>query len=119
MIKRVVLLLLFICLCNCEELIEVEDISNEEVTVLAPVDNTILETNVVNFSWQTLEFAETYHLQVAKPSFVAAQEIVLDTIISSSNFTKILESNPYQWRIKAKNSAYETQFSTQNLIIED
>jgi hypothetical protein len=110
---------LLICLYNCEELIEVEDISNEVVTILAPVNNTILETNVINFSWQVLEFAETYHLQVAKPSFVAAQEIVLDTIISSTNFTKILESSPYQWRIKAKNFGYETQYTTQNLTIED
>lgn len=119
MIKKTIILLLTICFCNCEELIEVEDITDETVSILAPVDNSILETTTVTFTWQTLEFAETYHLQVANPNFNAAQEIVLDTIIDSNSFTQTLVSSSYQWRVKAINSGYETPYVTQNLTIEN
>lgn len=119
MIKKIIILFFVICCCSCEQLIEVEDISNEAVTILAPANNIALDTTSVNFSWQALEFAEDYHLQVAKPNFDTAQEIVLDTIVGSTSFSKTLLSNTYQWRIKAKNFGYETQYTTQNLTIEN
>ena len=119
MIKKTLLFLLVICFHNCEQLIEVEDISNETLTILAPSDNITVDTTTINFSWQVLDYAETYHLQIAKPNFDVTQEIIEDTLISSTNFIKSLSSGNYQWRIKAKNFGYETQYTTQNLTIED
>ncbi len=104
---------------GCEELIEVEDITNETVSILAPVNNSTLTDTTVNFSWQALEFAESYQLQIALPNFENAQAIVEDTTLTASNFTKTLELGIYQWRIKAINFAYETAFTTLNLNIED
>lgn len=117
--KKIISLILLVCCMSCEEIIEVEDISNELLTILAPIDNSTLDTVTINFSWQDLEFAEDYHLQIAKPNFDAAQEIVLDTIVVSSSFTETLLSNTYQWRVKANNFGYETQYTTQNLTIEN
>ncbi|WP_418639274.1 hypothetical protein [Winogradskyella sp.] len=119
MLKKIIILVLFINFYNCEDLIEVEDISNESVTILAPVDNSALDTTTVSFSWDSLEYAESYQLQIAKPNFDYAQEIILDTIIRATNFTKTLLSNSYQWRVRAKNFGYETTYTMRNLTIED
>ena len=104
---------------SCEDLIEVEDISNETVNILAPVDNITLNTTNVNFSWQPLDFAESYQLQVASPDFENAQVILEDTLVNVTNFAKTLEVGAYQWRVKAINFAYETSYTTQNLTIEN
>lgn len=117
--NRLYFIILLATFCSCEELIEVEDISNETVSVLAPANNSILESTMVNFTWQPIDRAESYQLQVALPNFDNAQTIVEDTIISTTNYTKTLESGNYQWRIKAINFAYETLFTTQNLTIEE
>lgn len=119
MCKFLKYLLLFGLLFSCSEVIEVKDISNDLVVILAPVNNSVLQTSTVNFSWEALDFAETYKLQIAKPDFETAQTIVEDTIVSVTEFSKTLEASSYQWRIKAINSAYETAYSTQNLSIED
>ena len=119
MIKRLTLLVCLIVLSNCEQIIEVEDISNEHIVVLSPVNNTTLTSNEVNFTWEPLDFAEQYQLQIAHPNFEAAEVFVEDTIITANSFIKPLVTNTYQWRIRALNFAYETQYTTQNLTIED
>ena len=119
MIRRLWFILMLGLIYSCEQLIEVEDISHETVSILAPANDTILDGTSVNFSWQPIEFAETYQLQIAMPNFDTAEVIVEDTIIATVNFVKTLEIANYQWRIKAINSAYETVYTTQNLTIED
>ncbi|MDG5490654.1 hypothetical protein [Psychroserpens sp. SPM9] len=110
---------MLVSLYSCEEIIAVEDISNETVSIMAPTNNATISITSINFSWQPIEFADQYQLQIATPDFESTQQIVADTIISTSSFTKALEANSYQWRVKAINFAYETQFTTQNLIVED
>lgn len=119
MIKKIIAIVMVCAVFNCEELIEVEDISNETVSILAPVNNLIINDNTVNFSWESLNFSEEYKLQIASPSFDSAIEIVEDTLISSTNFSKTLTTGDYQWRVKAINFGYETTYTTQNLTIED
>lgn len=117
--KRIILALVLTGFFNCEELIEVEDISNETVLILAPADNIILNSTTVNFTWDVLEYTEEYQLQIALPNFEAAQAIVEDTLISTTSFTKDLTEGNYQWRIKAINFGYETQYTTHTLTIEN
>jgi len=119
MVRKFCALLTLITVLGCEQLIEVEDISNETVSILGPANNLIIDTSSVNFSWESLEFAELYQLQIAMPSFDTPQNIVEDTIIYTTSFIKTLSANTYQWRIKAKNFGYETPYTTQNITIED
>lgn len=119
MLKKILFGLLLLSFSNCEDIIAVEDISEETIMVLAPSNNISIGNGEVNFSWQPIEYAVSYHLQIVTPNFEVSQQIVEDTIISTSSFSKVLEANEYQWRIKAINFAYETQFTTQNLTIED
>jgi hypothetical protein len=104
---------------SCADIIEVEDISNEIVTILAPSDTSVLTINDVNFSWNSIEDAEQYNLQIATPSFEAATQIVLDTTISTTNFTKTLDLGDFEWRIRAENSDFQTNYTTQSFTIEE
>jgi len=118
--KKILLITIFIiCIISCEEIIEVNDISQDQVIVLAPTDSSIITNNNIRFSWQELDFATTYRLQIAHPNFMSAIQIEEDTLLNSSSFEKTLETGNYEWRVKALNSAYETEYQTQSFSIEE
>lgn len=108
---------------GCEEIVSVADISEEFIEVLAPSNNAILEEGSITFSWEELEFADQYQLQIATPSFEMANQVILDTIVGDStqavrNISFNLSPENYQWRIRGLNSEFATSYTTQNLIIE-
>ena len=88
----------------------VKDLSEETVVLLAPKEQTELSTGTVVFSWETVEDATHYQLQVASPNFESARQGVIDTLVSSRNFSFDLTPEVYQWRLRALNSAYETPY---------
>ncbi|MFV0571690.1 MAG: hypothetical protein ACK5M1_04555 [Xanthomarina gelatinilytica] len=117
--KKIIFIILFgVVILACDDIIEVEDISERTVTVLAPTDESILTITDVNFSWNDVEDSEQYRLQIATPDFETATQIVLDTTIVFTNFTKTLELGNYEWRIRAENSDYQTAYTTQRFSIE-
>jgi hypothetical protein len=111
-----VTLSLFI-LFSCEEILLEKDISNKEVVILAPMENAQFFSTGVTFSWEKLEDATQYHLQIAKPNFSSPLQIVVDTIIASNSFTYQLNVGEYEWRIKGVNSAYETPYKSRFFAI--
>ena len=120
MMKRVIVVLsIFIIVINCDDIIEVEDISNDNVTLLAPTNGTILNITDLTFTWQALEDAESYHIQIATPSFSEALQIVSDSIVTVLRFSTTLDANEYQWRVRAENSGYQTLYTTQSFTIEE
>ena len=104
---------------TCDDIIEVEDISNEIVILLAPTNEATLNTSSLNFNWESIEDAETYHIQIATPNFNQAQQIVNDSIVNTLNFSTTLDPNIYQWRVRGENSAYQTSYTIQNFSIEN
>lgn len=119
MFKKVIIVFFISSFFTCEELIEVEDITNESITVLAPVDNSTFNASSINFRWEPLEFADQYEIQIATPSFESALQIVEDTIITATSFDKSLGTNQYEWRVRGINFAYETNYTTQSLTVEE
>lgn len=122
--KRIIVLglVLLMTLYSCEDIISIPDISEDQVTILAPAEGIILEDTSVTFSWEELEFADQYQLQVATPNFVTTGQLVVDTILGDStqtfrNFTTTLESNMYQWRIRALNEGFQTPYTTSSFSI--
>jgi len=109
---RYLIILLAMCFISCEEILLVPDISKEEVVLTAPANNVTLSFSGVTLSWEPVENADKYHLQIATPNFDAAQKIVLDTIITKSSYTQQLNVGKYEWKVKAINSAYETTYSS-------
>ena len=115
---KIVLLLLALITFSCEDIIEVPDISQKVVVVLAPTEDVVINETNINFSWNTVEDADTYKLQIATPNFEEATQIVLDTTITNTNFTKTLDLGSYQWRVRAENSDYQTNDTTQSFTVE-
>lgn len=97
--------------------IGIEDISNDVVTILAPINNAEIEEGLINFNWDSVENASQYRLQIVQPDFENAIQFVTDTLIINNNFSIQLGSNFYEWRIQALNDISETAFTTQSITI--
>ena len=116
--KKGVILICTVIMLSCSDIIGVEDISENTIVVLAPTEASVLNITDVNFSWYAVEDSDQYKLQIARPTFDSAVQIVLDTTITTTNFSKTLELGAYQWRIRAENSDYETAYTKQSFTIE-
>lgn len=119
-----VIAVMVLAIGGCEDILEVPDISNETVAVLAPTEGSVLTTNEVSFNWEEIEEATLYQVQVATPSFVNAAQIVLDSVIREDTLGNIqtqinqdIVNGSYQWRVKALNSGFETGFTLSNFQV--
>lgn len=118
--KVIVLTCLLTVFMSCDDIIEPQDISNEVVNLLAPSNNVVLQDSTVNLSWDQLEDAEFYKFQIATPTFLEAVQIVQDSTVNTSSFLINLNRNTnYQWRVKAFNASYETEYTTQSFSIAE
>lgn len=120
MIKKITFLALalLVGLASCADILEVPDISEQSVTILAPTDGSVLEFNAINFNWETVEEATGYRIQIATPNFENAAQFVLDSVVEVDSVGYVaprLEQNllngDYEWRIRAFNSDYETGYT--------
>lgn len=118
-IKRTLFAIAFVVgLASCSDILEVPDISEQFVTVLAPTDGSVLDVNAISFNWETVDEATGYHIQIATPNFENAAQFVLDSVVEVDSLgyvTLRLEQNllngNYEWRIRAFNSDYETGYT--------
>ncbi|WP_411032225.1 hypothetical protein [Spongiimicrobium sp. 3-5] len=117
--------LFFMGVCfSCEDVLEVPDISNQRVELLAPSDGSTVRDSIVNFTWNGVAEANAYLIQVATPSFENAAQIVLDSVVVldttflGTKATRILPNSSYEWRVKAQNSDFETPFSVTSFAVE-
>lgn len=117
-----VLVLLF---WSCEDILEVPDISNQSVSILAPEEGSIIQNNDVTFNWQLVADATAYNVQIATPNFESTVQILLDSIIQEdtlgnvrTNITQTLLNGNYTWRIRAQNSDYETPYTINTFEVD-
>ncbi|EGV42230.1 hypothetical protein BZARG_383 [Bizionia argentinensis JUB59] len=115
--KKGLYLIIVLVAFNCSEIIEVENISNNTISILAPTDTSVLTEANVQFSWNLVEDAERYKLQIATPNFQNTLAIKEDTIITATSFSKSLNSGNYEWRVRAENSDYHTKYATQGFSV--
>ncbi|WP_046745016.1 hypothetical protein [Kordia zhangzhouensis] len=101
----IIWLLLFL---SCDDILE-EDLSNDLVIPIMPSEGSTIVNNLVNFSWQSLEGADNYRLQLVRPS--QNNMILLDSLVSGTSFQYPLEPGMYQWRVRGENFAYDTAYS--------
>ncbi|WP_445713183.1 hypothetical protein [Flavobacterium sp.] len=116
-LKYVFGFLLVFTFLSCEEVLMEDDISDETIVLLAPADNAQFFSTSVTLTWEPVQYATKYRLQIAKPNFATATEIVLDTELTTTSFTQQLNIGDYEWRVKAINSAYETNYVARRLTV--
>jgi hypothetical protein len=104
-------------LISCEEIFLVKDISDQKINLTTPQNDAQLNASGITFLWESLKDSVKYQIQIAKPNFESPLQIVLDTTIVKTTFSKQLPVGKYEWRVKALNSSYETQYSKRNFTI--
>lgn len=102
---------------SCEKIIE-ENISKKQIDVLSPADSLVTYANAITFWWEQMKGADAYRLQIVKPDLEQIAELVLDTLVSGNKFLMDLSPGHYQWRIRAENSAYESDYYVRTLVID-
>ncbi len=119
--KKLIVIVVLIFMFSCEEIINEQNITSDTIQLIAPSENRLLKTNEnIVFNWEALNGATDYQLQIATPNFANASQIVKDTLIQRIDFR--IDSLPvsnYEWRVKALNSAYETEYTTNGFVVEE
>src|SRR5687767_4603767 len=94
-------LLLFVVISSCEEVLE-KDLTNNKVVLEAPSNNVITNDSIHNFSWEEMEGAFEYQLQIVSPRFDSIAKLVADTTMTTVIFLDMtLQKGNYQWRVRA------------------
>jgi len=97
-------------LSSCDDIIE-PSLSKQQVQLEAPVDQYQSTSYTVNFWWDAVDHALSYHLQVVSPTFAAPGGLVLDTVVKTYKFMYTLTPGNYQWRVMAQNGSSQTDYS--------
>lgn len=99
-------LISFIIIYACDDILE-EDITNDFIQIISPLEGTVIEGNTVQFSWQALEGADDYKIQIIKSN----QVYEVDSLVTTNAFVYTLSEGSYKWRIRGENFAYQTAFN--------
>lgn len=102
---------------SCKDIQE-EDISGLTVVLHTPANSTTTEVLTHTFWWSKIDGATEYNLQIASPSFLTPEYLILDSNVTSNKYTFTLNPGSYEWRVKAMNGAYETDYTTYTLQID-
>ncbi|MBB3058143.1 hypothetical protein [Mucilaginibacter gotjawali] len=98
-------------LSSCTEIIE-PSLSKQQIQLEAPVDQYQSTSYTINFWWDAVDHALSYHLQVVSPTFVAPGGLILDTMVHNYRFSYTLNPGNYQWRVMAENGSSQTAWSS-------
>lgn len=102
---------------SCNDLVD-KNLSSLNIIVLSPRDSFISYNYDMVFQWEAIEGINGYRFQVAQPSFLDMQLLVVDTFLTSTKYTVQLLPGKYQWRLRAENGTYSTPFVTRQLTID-
>lgn len=109
----------FLITFSCEEIVLEDDISEEIVQLVAPMDKADFFSTGITFTWEPIESVTQYRIQIARPNFTNPLQIVADTIVKTTSFSTQLNIGDYEWRVKGLNSAYNTVYSTRSLKVSN
>lgn len=108
-LRSSVVLIVFV-ISACSDVFE-KNISQSNVVVIIPQSADTLISNQVHFKWEKLNGASEYELHIVSSAFNNIEKYVLDSLIEENEFKIILEPGYYEYKIRALNSAYQTDFS--------
>lgn len=109
-------LLSFMFISSCSEIFE-KDISDKKLILISPADSLETETFSVVFWWDHLQDASEYNLQIVSPNFYEPAIVVIDTFTTENRLEITLSPGDYEWRIRALNGGYATEYQYRILTI--
>jgi hypothetical protein len=102
---------------SCDDII-VPDISEDNLVLIAPADSMVTTVKDQTFWWKENSSAESYQLVIVSPTIANPVRLELDTTITKQQFDVTLAAGTYEWCVRGKNSAYETEYTCRVLIVE-
>lgn len=105
-INKIILSLLTIVVFSCEDILE-KDITDDIVQTISPAEGDVIETNTINFQWNSLKGATKYRLQV----FNENKSIALDSLVNKTNLNFELPAGEYKWKVRGENFGYQSIYS--------
>ncbi|MGJ8734795.1 MAG: hypothetical protein ACSHW4_16685, partial [Cellulophaga sp.] len=72
-----------------------------------PTEGVTIEGNTVQFTWESLDGADDYEIQIINSN----QVYEVDSLVTTNTFEYVLNSDAYQWRVRAENFAYSTAYT--------
>lgn len=106
-ISKIILLATTMILFSCEDILE-EDITNDTIQTVSPVERDTISSNVVNFQWNTIKGANKYRVQV----FNETLAVVLDSLVANKlSLTHPFLPGTYKWRVRGENAGYQSTYS--------
>ncbi|MAT90939.1 MAG: hypothetical protein CMC35_09625 [Flavobacteriaceae bacterium] len=112
--------LIIICFLSCEEeggLLFESDISEQNVSLIAPGEGTSVPEGTIFFDWEAIDDASTYEVQVARPDFENTEQLLYNFEDSLNTAQLSLNIGEYAWRVRAKNSGYQTEYTTASFSV--
>jgi hypothetical protein len=116
--NRILLMLFVAAMWSCDDFFE-DDLSEESIEVISPLDNLMTTKTTLTFWWNPVNDATHYRLLIVSPNFDTILSNPLDTNLTSTKFIMSLNPGRYNWSVRALNSSSETQPYVQNLTILD
>lgn len=115
--KYLFLSLTILLMLSCNQ-VKVEDLSEKNVLLNAPGNG--LHTTILShtFHWDPVEGATSYQIQIVKPDFGFIEAFILDSITNNTSYYYTLFPGAFEWRVRALNNAYESPYTTYQLIID-
>lgn len=101
------LVILSLIIFACDDILE-EDITNDDIQITAPLNGAIIVGNTVEFSWEQIDGADDYRIQILKEIQAA---VIVDSVISNTFFSYTFDTGDYKWRVRAENFAYNTSYT--------
>lgn len=94
-------------------------IETAEVILDAPSNEAVIKNAEVNFSWDEIQDAQGYRLQIARPSFLSGAEVIEDTLITQLNYTfSGFFFGDYEWRVRGELDGATSPYTTRSFSIE-
>lgn len=113
--KIVIAIIFSMCIVSCVDIIE-PSLEKEKVVLLAPKD-TQSSIYAQSFTFEKLQNATYYQIQIAIPNFDSAQHIFMDTNITSNVLRVTLAPQRYELRVKAFNGSSNTDWTYKKMTI--
>lgn len=134
--KIIPIILILFSVFACDDIFE-NDISKDDVQVVAPRNNAMVQSGDISFCWRELIGATRYRITIVSPSFELASTLIADTIINTGldsdttfvwgdgreakgvKMVQNLSKGDYEWSICAFNSGYTSKEQTMKLTVEE
>ncbi len=94
------------------------NISEDIPTLIAPSDSLQTATQNHTFWWDGVEYADAYRLQIVTPRFDSVNALILDTLVTDTQYPFTLTDGNYEWRVIAENVNYVSDYQVNRLFID-